>query len=413
MNTKEKATKEILKKIFESSTKLIMSKKDIKKIETYYKKNSSKFDNVDDFIASNEKIGCLVNRLKSGKDEIGKQLKAKKALQPGVLYECVVAQTCAKAMGLRNYVDLETTPISKTPKEAVKYIKESRYTACAARYAYYKKSDDSNAVVQYGNPAAGDMGIAINGQECKIEIKDMPALLMDKDIIYDEDGKIIITDEIKSNYPGYVKYIQEFNSKTSMIDKMGSNYKLFDDGDTKAIGFVKSFLDSSDIDIIMTATNKDELIGLTPELIDYTFSDNTPLITVAGSEIRTTGKNSLANAFTPQYLNKILNEKDIAIEDGMCRVKANNRKVIGWIHGRGKDKDTATRFKISNAFFVKSDDIIVDNDYVKFPKEKIRQSKGGISLHISIKHTKKEIGNVILQASKNINVVDDSIPQIA
>lgn len=354
-----------------------------------------------------------MNRLKSGKDEIGKQLKAKKALQPGVLYECVVAQTCAKAMGLRNYVDLETTPISKTPKEAVKYIKESRYTACAARYAYYKKSDDSNAVVQYGNPAAGDMGIAINGQECKIEIKDMPALLMDKDLIYDEDGKIIITDEIKSNYPGYVKYIQEFNSKTSMIDKMGSNYKLFDDGDTKAIGFVKSFLDSSDIDIIMTATNKDELIGLTPELIDYTFSDNTPLITVAGSEIRTTGKNSLANAFTPQYLNKILNEKDIAIEDGMCRVKANNRKVIGWIHGRGKDKDTATRFKISNAFFVKSDDIIVDNDYVKFPKEKIRQSKGGVSLHISIKHTKKEIGNVILQASKNINVVDDSIPQIA
>ena len=87
MNTKEKATKEILKKIFESSTKLIMSKKDINKIETYYKKNSSKFDNVDDFIASNEKIGCLVNRLKSGKDEIGKQLKAKKALQPGVLYE--------------------------------------------------------------------------------------------------------------------------------------------------------------------------------------------------------------------------------------------------------------------------------------------------------------------------------------
>ena len=80
MNTKEKATKEILKKIFESSTKLIMSKKDIKKIETYYKKNSSKFDNVDDFIAANEKIGCLVNRLKSGKDEIGKQLKAKKAL---------------------------------------------------------------------------------------------------------------------------------------------------------------------------------------------------------------------------------------------------------------------------------------------------------------------------------------------
>lgn len=257
------------------------------------------------------------------------------------------------------------------------------------------------------------MGIAINGQECKIEIKDMPALLMDKDLIYDENGKIIITDEIKNNYPEYVKYIQEFNSKTSMIDKMGSNYKLFDDGDTKAIGFVKSFLDSSDIDIIMTATNKDELIGLTPKLIDYTFSDNTPLITVTGSEIRTTGKNSLANAFTPQYLNKILNEKDIAIENGMCRVKANSKKVIGWIHGRGKDKDTATRFKISNAFFVKSDDIIVEDGYVKFPKEKIRQSKGGISLHISVKHTKKEIGNVILKASKNINVVDDSIPQIA
>lgn len=412
MCSKKESVKKTLNRLYTSPAKLIVSRRQIKKIEKHYIKNRLKYNNVKDFAESDAEIGKLVNQLKSGKCEIDKQLKAGKALQPGVLFECVVAQTCAKLMGLKGFVDFENTPMAKVPKEAARYVKESAYTACAARYAYYKKSDKENAIVQYGNPNAGDMGIITDGEECKVEIKDMPALLMDKDLLYDEDGKIIITDEIKNDYPEYVKYIQEFNKNTSMIEKMGGNYKLFADGDSKAINFVKSFLNASDIDIIVTATEKkDELIGLTPKLIDYTFSNNTPLITVNGSEIRTTGKNSRAGAFTPAYLDSILAEKDISVDDnGVCFVKPDNLKVIGKIPGRGRDKETATRFKLSNAFYVKIDDITETDDFISFPKNKIRQSKGGISIHIGVKHQKEDIKNVMLQASTDVT---NSIHQVA
>lgn len=86
-----------------------------------------------------KKIKEIVHKLKSGKDEINKQLKNKKALQPGILAECVFMQTVAKIIGLRNYIDLETTSFADVPIELAPYIKSKSDTICAARYIYYNK----------------------------------------------------------------------------------------------------------------------------------------------------------------------------------------------------------------------------------------------------------------------------------
>lgn len=388
--TKQKALEMLINKIYDYTGKLIISKKDIKKIEKYYIDHSECKD-IEEF--EDKKIKEIVHKLKSGKDEINKQLKNKKALQPGILAECVFMQTVAKIIGLRNYIDLETTSFADVPIELAPYIKSKSDTICAARYIYYNKKDYNTLIIQYGNPKAGDAVIIIDGQEIIVEIKDMPALLMDTDLLYDEQGKIIITKELKLKYPDYIKYIDDFNKRTSIIKNIGKNYKLFtdDSNNLDRLNLLKMYFKNSNIDIILTSIGKNELIAINTKDIDYVFPDNVPLIYTSGSEIRTTGKNSRATVFTPIYLNKILKEKDIEIRDNnICRIYHSNQKIIGKICGRGKGK-TYTRLKINNAFFVRMENLKEYDTYDEFSKDKICQSKSGIALHIEIKKNKKEI----------------------
>lgn len=401
---KEQAINFLIKKIYDYKEHLVVSKKDIKKVEDYYKNNSTRFNSIDDFLASDENIKNIVDKLKSGKQEIEKQLTKQKALQPGILAECVFMQTLAKILELRSFIDLEETSFAKVPIEISPYVKDSAGTICSARYVYYNKKDSNTLIIQYGNPKAGDATAIVYTHEIVIEIKDMPALLMDTDLIYDEEGKFIIPSDMN---PAYAKYINNFNETTSVFEKLGTNYKLLDNNETDRKDLLKQFFNSSDIDVIITTVGKkDDLIGIKTSDIDYVFPDGNPLICTSGSEIRTTGKNARTGAFTPIYLEKVLTDNDVAVsEDNICRIYKNNDKILGKVHGRGKDKNTFTRLKINNAFFVRISDITESDKCYEFPKNKINQSKSGISLHIEIKKTKKEIKENLY---KNINNKQES-----
>lgn len=109
--TKSDAIKELLDKIYNYSDKLIITRKEIKQVEKYYIENQNQHIAIKTFLQSNEKIEAIVNKLKAGKDEIDKQLKIGKALQPGVLAECVFMQTLAKILKLKSYIDLEKNSI--------------------------------------------------------------------------------------------------------------------------------------------------------------------------------------------------------------------------------------------------------------------------------------------------------------
>lgn len=387
---KEQAINFLIKKIYDYKEHLVVSKKDIKKVEDYYKNNSSKFNNINDFLNSDENIKGIVNKLKSGKQEIEKQLDKQKALQPGILAECVFMQTLAKILELRSFIDLEEVIFSKVLVEISPYVKDSAGTICAARYVYYNKKDNNTMIIQYGNPKAGDATAIIYTHEIIIEIKDMPALLMDTDLIYDEKGKFVIPSDTN---PNYAKYIKKFNETTSVFEQFGSNYKLFDNNEKDRQNLLKQFFNSSTIDVIITTVGKkDDLIGIKVSDIDFIFPDGSPLIYTSGSEIRMTGKNARSEAFTPIYLEKVLADKDVAVnKDNICRINKTCNKILGKVHGRGKEKNNITRLKINNAFFVRIKDVTESDEYYEFPKNKINQSKAGISLHIEIKKTKKEI----------------------
>ena len=136
-----------------SEKKNVLTKKQVKTIEKTVKSNLHKCTSTLSLTSSNKSIEPLIKKMKSGKSEIDKQLKQGKALQPGIINECITAQTLASILHLNNFFDFETEPVSKIPKE-VKHnmdkIQNSSKTGCSARYAYYQKGNFDTIIFQCG-----------------------------------------------------------------------------------------------------------------------------------------------------------------------------------------------------------------------------------------------------------------------
>ncbi|NLL02396.1 MAG: hypothetical protein GX265_05195 [Mollicutes bacterium] len=408
--TKSEVLDLFLDLIYKYNKKTVLSRNEIKKLEGHFKNNIGKFKNIEDFKNSNSEIAEILNRrdVKSVKDEIDKQLKnynGKKGLQPGILSECNMVQTLAKILNFKSYKDLEQGGIAGIPKTLYEVVKSKENTICAARYVYYNEGEENNFLIQYGNPKMEDAAAILYSNEIAIEIKDMPALLMDTDLLYDEDGKIIITEELVNKFPNYIKYIKEFNNKTSIIEKLGSNYLLFskDSSLEEKQELINDYFNITNIDIIITTLGR-ELVAIKTEDLNFIFSDGTPLIDISRSEIRTTGKNALKTIFTPKFFHQVLKEKEVILLDDVCRIYKDNNLVIGLKKGRGKNIET--RFSINNNFFAKlTPDIkrqIEDKDlpYIDIPVRNIQQSKSGISLHITLKKSKSAIREELYPCKK-------------
>lgn len=387
---KDDAKKQFLAKIYDYNGKIVISKQDIKRVEAFYKANYRQCVDFDSFLQKDDEICTIINQMNSGKDAIKRKISVKEALQPGILAECVFMQTLAKILGLRSYLDLENES-GKLPKEIAPYLQSNARTWNAGRYVYFNRANPlgNPIIIQYGNPEKTDASVIIDGQEIHIELKDMPALLRDKDLLYDENGKLLISDEIKKEYPIYEKYINIFNRNTSVMQEMGSNYPLFvSDSPKDRQAALQEYFDTGRADILMTSV-KDELVAIDTKDINFIFPDGEPLISTTGSEIRTTGKNARKKPFTPEYLVRVLKDTEVVVENLVCRVDKDNDKVIGMVKGRGRNE--YTRFKINNAFFVKTEDITSDDDANTFRKDRIQQSKAGIALHLHITKSKQEI----------------------
>lgn len=383
-----------MNKIYEYNGQIVVSKNDIEKIEKCYKKDFDKHLDYESFLDANPELEVIFKDFKAGKCEIEKQLKLEKALQPGILCECAYTQTLAKIFKANNFIDLESIPYCRVPKGLIKYIEPSAETVCSGRYIYYN-SDFSIVIVQYGNPDTYDVALFINNKFISMELKDENALLADCDLLYNENGKFIVSDEVINRASGFEFFINRFNNTETVMTFLGHNYKLVQNySDKERIKKILSLdLNTSNFSLLVTSTKSNELIAVKLSDMFFEFSDGTTLFDTSGSEIRMTGKNARKSPFTPNFLEKILAEKDVEIDEkkGVCRVYKNNEKVLGFTRGRGQSNEKATRFKINEAFFVRIKDVVDHDDYIEFSKNKINQNKSGISIHIEIKKTKKEI----------------------
>ena len=378
--SKKDIIKELQEKTIHNIINPILSQSEVKILEQAFKAHANEYDNVEDFAKDFGFEFVLTNRyLQAVKYEIDNRLKTKQALQPGIINECVICGAFAKYFGLPSFINLQTTPYADIPSHVREYLN----TKNSPRYTFYKKSDISTIVAQHGNPNGSDAEIIIDGHIIRCEIKDQTARLSEKDVTYDEDGKLIVTEDL-NELPIYVEAINVFNIEESILTCKG-NYKI----------------DPSSIDIKQVAPNADMLITTLPEdngilaidvnNLDKTFDDGTFLLDVTGSEIRRTGKNATPKIFTPKYLEKSLKETKIEVNDDICRVYKNDNNIEGFVTGRGKS--VVTRLKINAFFYVDIDNVTETDEYYEFPKNKIKQTKAGISVHIKINKSREFLQN--------------------
>lgn len=383
---KEQAIDKFIEEIYTNNTNLVLKNEDVKKINKFYKETLNDTEEFEEYIQKyNTELGNI-KKLKSGTYEIKKQYEKNKALQAGILSECNYVETLAKLFNLNKCIDLDKTPYNLVPIECSPYIKSGMQTFSCARYLYYNKNNFDIFIFQYGNPAAGDAEIIINGNKVRLEFKEQNSKAGEYDItgLYDENGKLIISMSFKENTPELVPFIEKFNEETNVIEQIGHNYSEFDE-ETKLQSIHEYFLKHG-IDILITSAADDSLIALTPDCLDVELSDGTRFITTDNSEIRTSGRNH-RKIFTVELFNKTL-EMMNAIEISEDKYKIDiNQKMVEVVNARGTN--IPSRVKFRNIFFVEIDKVIMEKGHIIFDRKDVEQLVPSISMHIKVNTTKE------------------------
>lgn len=386
---KEQAIKSFLEKIYSNNTDLILSNDDIKKISDFYKETLINVNEEFDFCMKKyeDELKAL-KKLKSGTYEIKKQYNQKKALQPGILSECNYIETLAKLFGLNKCIDLDTRPINSIPVECAAFFRSGRLTYSCARYLYYNSKNTDIFLFQYGNPAAGDAEIVINNNNIRLEFKESNAKAGEYDItgLYDENGKLLISNSFKENTPELIPFIEQFNEETNVIEQLGHNYNAFDEA-TKLDSIQEYFL-RHNIDVLVTSTSDNSLIALTPDCLKVELPDGKKFISTDNSEIRTSGRNH-GKIFTNELFDDTLRLLNVEIV-GDNKYKINlNQKMVEIVNARGTK--TPSRVKFRNIFFVDINTAEIENGHVIFSRCDVRQLKPSISMHIKVNATKEAL----------------------
>ena len=385
--TKQDCIEYVLKCIYKDNYPLVLNRNVIKRIEKFYLQNYEKFKNANDMLNSNEQTLKSVSKSFTSKQVILKQFNIKKALQPGIIFECSAIQTLASIFGLNCIIDLESNINPIVPN-----IVKSIVAIQKCRYIYYNQNW-SMCIIQCGNPLTNDAKIVMDDIVINCEIKSMPSLLADLDLLYDENGKYIMPDD--ERYDGYTDIISYFNRSNSVYMQSGSNYKIFEYLPTAiADDILENYFNLSNIDIIISCDKKNNIIALLPENLLHKENGKFDILDVSKSEIRPTGKN-YKQIFTPLHFQDVLNEKHIGIKNGIVTIYKANDSIIGKIHGRGKNKSSFDRLKIDNLFFVKARDVIEKSDRFEFNISSVKQSKSGISIHTNILKPKQELKTIL------------------
>ena len=387
MNKKE-ATDVLINTVYGSNSNLILSENDIKRLNNFFKEINQFNEQFDKFCEEHSDDLKGISKLRSGKYEMEKQYKLNKALQPGILSECNYIETLAKIFKLNKCLDFDRTPMNQVPIECRNYLNSGAQTFSAARYLYYSTKNPDIFIFQYGNPANGDAEIIINGNKVRLEFKERNAKAGEYDItgLYDDEGKLLISEDFRKNTPEYIPFIEKFNNETNVIEQIGHNYNDFDD-ETKIIAIIEYFT-RHDIDALISSTADNELIVLTPECVNVYLPDGRRIITTENSEIRTSGRNH-CKIFTMNLFMSVLKKMDaVKIDDNKYEVLIDNN-LVEIVNGRGTN--TPSRIKFNKVFFIDIKNANIEDNKVIFNINDVEQLKPSISMHIKINASKEQL----------------------
>ena len=393
--TKNDVINAIIKAVYENPKPLKLTSAERKKIEKLYKTHYESCNTFNDFRKKDTFIRDIFDdtgRTKSSKcvrsvrNYIEGQIASHKALQPGILAECIFVDGLASSLGCNKLYDANY-PSKNIPSWVLAKVNMLHLNAdgtSSVRWYYYDDKDQQKLIFQYGNPEDRDASVVIFVNEIILEIKDMPAVYSDKDLYYDEAGKLLVTPEIHNEYPIYEHMIRDFNAKTSVFNELGHNWPL----DPKTCLPMLFGHQRMDFDLLLTSSNDELVVIKALDLISTV--GGKPLIDVRNSEIRMTGKNS-AKVFTPNAMRQIF--KNMGIHEQYGLWVADKNSIIGPVMGRGMSK--VTRIKLTPSFYVKYEDVTETSTHYLFEIDKVRQSKCGIAVHLNITAKADEIYNAL------------------
>lgn len=366
-----------IKDVYSRENNIVLTGTQIKEIEDFYKKNYKSTDTFNEFLSLNPSISRNIKKVKGVKAEIERQFNNKRLLQSGTLCECVLAQTIANMYNLNCFADVFHTYIRELPANII-YRLRADDNKILCRYIYYNKDDLNTFLIQYGNPTKYDADLYINNQIVKLEFKDKYSRLGEKETEYNEEGKLIYTEEFARENPVYIPIINKFNKEKNLID-LSTNYPLYDEEIRKSI--FKTYFKKLGFDVLVSLDENNQLIAITEDCIDL--PEEKKMISLDGSEIRRAGKNAYT-VFTPKLLQKsITNIKGIIKDDTVSIPIANmeNRIYKGKLTGK----------KINHLFFVTLEKIKEKDDNYIFSITDVRQLKPTLSAHMHIIASRKEL----------------------
>ena len=394
-----KALVEFLNDVYEETNRTILTDKEIKDIEKFYKENREKVETFEEFLSINSDISKKIKKVKGVYAEIERQFDAKKALQPGTLVECNLAQTIANMYNLTTFVDSFHSYIRELPANVLPYLRAEENTLLC-RYIYYDPNNYKNFLIQYGNPTSYDADLFLDNKVVRVEFKDRIARAGERDIKrYDELGKLIIDNKFIEENPDYIPLIEKFNEETDIFSRYNSdcekvNFDDFDEETKKEL--LKNYFTTLGIDTLVTLDKNNQLIAITKDCLDENKAVN--IISTNGSEIRPAGKNP-GKVFTPKFLEKSIINMNGKIENNIAFVP--KEKMIDRI-GRGTG-GKVTGKKINNLLFVTIENISEENDKCIFSLENVMQLKPTVAVHIQIIATKEELKKYYNSILENSN----------
>lgn len=378
---------QFLKDVYNGSNKMVLTSEEIKNIEKFYKENYKKVKTFKEFLALNPSLTRKIKKVKGAYAEVERQFYSKRALQPGTLIECVLAQTIANMYNLTNFVDSFHSYIRELPANVLPYLRAEENTLLC-RYIYYDPNNYDNFLIQYGNPTSYDADLFLNRKVVKLEFKDRIARAGERDIKkYNENGKLLIDEKFIKENSDYIPLIEKFNEETDIFSRYDAscdkvNFNEFDEVTKKKL--LKNYFVYLGIDTLVTFDKDNQLIALTIDCVDG--NDDMDIISTNNSEIRPAGKNP-GKVFTPLFLKNSITNIGGKIDDDIVSIPIENmpnrigRGTCGEITGK----------KINNLLFVPIENIKEKNNNYLFKLESVQQLKPTIAIHVQIITTKDEL----------------------
>lgn len=395
MPTKYKTIRYFFNEIYNGGNliELILPFEKIKKLDELYKIQHNSFSSFEDFEKSFPQEFVEYKKSKSAYREIQKQFNNKMGLQPCVLTECFVAQTLANHLRLDKYIDLDDSNAT-VPNQLVGaiYSAQGYNDGSKFRYCYYNNHFDA-LVFQCGASGTVDIVFTKFNVSIRIEIKEQVSKLEECDItgLYDERGRLQLSEEFKQKRAKYVPFVYLFNAMTNIFAKEGHNFNFSSHlGDDKAKSIIADALDMKVVDLfVLVVGNK-----LVPVLSKYLFD----FVTFEGSEIRTAGRNS-GKVFTPEFAKaKIESLGGTVGLDGLVSMPYDPHNRV-----KGRNLDEYRRYAIGSLLFVKLEETeLVNNGIIKFQFAKIYQKKPSISIHLNAKINNQSLLQQYIEINDNI-----------